>query len=893
MFLPVVLYYEGVKLALALVLAWLLAVLGMAQTSLGVNTVSETGMPTWWATPRIVPYANGYYAATSNGDLVVQRYGTSGNLISTATWDNPQGGTDEVADAGMDTAGNLYVVVLAKSNLGGRAAWYLKFNASLALQFVRRVDDASSVRLLVTPGGFGIVVRMAFDGGSPVIRLVGFAANGNQIWTSTQPGTYVDAVLGLDNTVWVVGRTTTSLAMVRRFNGTTGVAGTGWTDAFSVGQTGLEAAAIDPNGTFYAIGTTSPDGTAMRATLVRFTNVFQTFTIAEGYHAFSRMRIDATHIFTHGTSSVRRIVKANPSVSSTTVYNAAMFRTLNGLEIDPNGDRVYVYEFESHGSVRLLRQFNKALTLQSSQNLANTLRPGSLFRYCTEGAVLMSGLQLDSHMARIQRINSDGTFGFNNLIDDTTPSYFNVKDVTGIPGVDQVVCGVAARTNTHGFVHRILYGGGISWKTYLPNFQPIKAAVSEQRVFVVGIGYQTFNGVNRGMVYALDRFTGATLWTKDMGTALQPGGQVRSLDVQGEDVVVGGSLAGETGPTTNFTARLNGITGSETWRFNHPSDLPFPGSIGVDTDGRVFVGTVWGKVFQLNSNGTLGWVATLNTGTTVMKHRKSAPQLIVANDGTASNAVEFRRINKSNGLMTAPVVRASYLNEDPQLDMSADGSTWGFMYDSNGQLLVETVQGTTSLGVATMSFVDDYRFALDDFGQATVYRERVAFDSEGGGTVGTEFVRYRPNMTQEFNVVVWSQTAGLDSRAAGLFHMGSGRFMTVRELEKRNDGVNVVYQRFKTEMAPVATANAYSVVRNQTLTVTAPGVLGNDSDPNGDTITAQLVTNPAAGTLTLNANGSLTYVAPSTTGTRSFTYRVVDSTGRVSNTVTVTLNVTN
>ena len=43
------------------------------------------------------------------------------------------------------------------------------------------------------------------------------------------------------------------------------------------------------------------------------------------------------------------------------------------------------------------------------------------------------------------------------------------------------------------------------------------------------------------------------------------------------------------------------------------------------------------------------------------------------------------------------------------------------------------------------------------------------------------------------------------------------------------------------------------------LTVAAPGVLGNDTDADGDPLTAQLVTGPANGTLALNADGSFTY----------------------------------
>jgi len=90
--------------------------------------------------------------------------------------------------------------------------------------------------------------------------------------------------------------------------------------------------------------------------------------------------------------------------------------------------------------------------------------------------------------------------------------------------------------------------------------------------------------------------------------------------------------------------------------------------------------------------------------------------------------------------------------------------------------------------------------------------------------------------------------------------------------------------------APVAANNTYSVVQGGTLAVTAPGVLGNDSDVDGNPLTAALLGGPAAGTLTFNANGSFTYVAPTTTGTQSFSYQASDG-ALTSNNATVTLTV--
>jgi VCBS repeat-containing protein len=91
--------------------------------------------------------------------------------------------------------------------------------------------------------------------------------------------------------------------------------------------------------------------------------------------------------------------------------------------------------------------------------------------------------------------------------------------------------------------------------------------------------------------------------------------------------------------------------------------------------------------------------------------------------------------------------------------------------------------------------------------------------------------------------------------------------------------------------APMATADSYSTSQDTVLNVAAPGVLGNDTDVEGSTLTATKVNNPSHGTVTLNSNGSFTYT-PSAgyTGTDSFTYRARDGQAN-SNTVTVTINV--
>ena len=83
----------------------------------------------------------------------------------------------------------------------------------------------------------------------------------------------------------------------------------------------------------------------------------------------------------------------------------------------------------------------------------------------------------------------------------------------------------------------------------------------------------------------------------------------------------------------------------------------------------------------------------------------------------------------------------------------------------------------------------------------------------------------------------------------------------------------------------------YLLEKDTALTVAAPGVLGNDSDPEGQALTTRLVAGPSNGTLTLNADGSFIYTpAANFNGTDSFTYRASD--GSLDSAVaTVTLTV--
>jgi CSLREA domain-containing protein len=76
---------------------------------------------------------------------------------------------------------------------------------------------------------------------------------------------------------------------------------------------------------------------------------------------------------------------------------------------------------------------------------------------------------------------------------------------------------------------------------------------------------------------------------------------------------------------------------------------------------------------------------------------------------------------------------------------------------------------------------------------------------------------------------------------------------------------------------PLAVDDAYSTGEDMLLSLPAPGVLGNDSDVDGDSLTANLLTGPSYGTLVQNADGSFTYTPNwNFIGVDSYTYQACD-----------------
>ena len=115
---------------------------------------------------------------------------------------------------------------------------------------------------------------------------------------------------------------------------------------------------------------------------------------------------------------------------------------------------------------------------------------------------------------------------------------------------------------------------------------------------------------------------------------------------------------------------------------------------------------------------------------------------------------------------------------------------------------------------------------------------------------------------------------------------------TVHDLAGATDTATVTIAVTGVNDAPIAIIDEYSLDEDTILTLSGPGLLANDSDPDsGSTLTALLVSGPTHGALVLNANGSFTYIPEANfNGTDGFVYRANDGLA-LSGTASVTLNV--
>ena len=143
-------------------------------------------------------------------------------------------------------------------------------------------------------------------------------------------------------------------------------------------------------------------------------------------------------------------------------------------------------------------------------------------------------------------------------------------------------------------------------------------------------------------------------------------------------------------------------------------------------------------------------------------------------------------------------------------------------------------------------------------------------------------------LSYQGNTVYSLDVPGDDSDSAGVIDGGvSGNVVSfhINDLVALQTGswvsgtnIELNLTAVQSNTAPIAVNDTYVTGRDQPLNVLAgTGVLANDSDPDGDALSAVLLDAPATGVLALNSNGSFTFSpAVGFTGEVYFTYRAYD-----------------
>ncbi|MBA4105895.1 MAG: hypothetical protein C0485_09065 [Pirellula sp.] len=275
----------------------------------------------------------------------------------------------------------------------------------------------------------------------------------------------------------------------------------------------------------------------------------------------------------------------------------------------------------------------------------------------------------------------------------------------------------------------------------------------------------------------------------------------------------------------------------------------------------------------------------------------------VAEEGTLSvpTATGVRANDENGNSLTVSLVSTAghgtlTLNGDGSFTYTPDDNFTGvdsFTYTASDGAL-QGNQTTVTINVTALNdppvgVADSYQTNEDTVLTIGVGQGVLANDSDPDGNSGltVEEVEGPASGTLELNAdgsFIYTPQGDFNGTVTFKYRINDGT--------TTSDPITVTLTIAAVNDAPVAVTDSYTVNEDATLTVNvADGVLSNDTDVEGDARTAEVVTNPTHGTLTLNANGSFTYTPTANySGADSFTYRAKDANGQ-SQPITVTITV--
>lgn len=206
---------------------------------------------------------------------------------------------------------------------------------------------------------------------------------------------------------------------------------------------------------------------------------------------------------------------------------------------------------------------------------------------------------------------------------------------------------------------------------------------------------------------------------------------------------------------------------------------------------------------------------------------------------------------------------------------------------ANGNIATVTITVSGTPGAAPVAVNDTYTLAEDGSLTTTLANDVLGNDTDADlDPLTATLVANVSNGTLVFNgdgTFVYTPNANFSGTDTFTYQANDG--------SSNSNIATVTLTVTGSNDPPVGLPDAYDVDEGSTLVVAGTGVLANDSDPDGDSLTVAVLTQPANGNLTLNEDGSFTYIPDALYhGTDSFTYQMSDGT-TTSNAVTVTITV--
>ena len=358
-----------------------------------------------------------------------------------------------------------------------------------------------------------------------------------------------------------------------------------------------------------------------------------------------------------------------------------------------------------------------------------------------------------------------------------------------------------------------------------------------------------------------------------------------------------------TGQPFVVGSALRGVLNNDTDAENDPKtairvSTPQSGAVTLNPDGT-FTYTPTSPTFA----GTDSFTYKVNDG---LLDSNTATVTIVVAPNTAPNAVDDAYRASNSRLLTIDPIRGVLSNDtdaesgfattartvtstsNGTLSLNPNGSftyqanstfvgTDSFTYRASDGLLDSTRTATVLIAVAANTApiaVNDNNYStsrnrpLSPTNLEGVLRNDT--DAEGDPLTATVVsTAQNGSLTLSTNgSFVYTPTTGFAGTDSFTYRVSDGAL---------NSGTATAFITVAANSAPVANSETYFFNTGQARTIPARGVLTNDTDAEGSSLTVSPVSSAANGILSSNPDGSFTY-APTAgfTGTDSFTYRVSD-----------------